>query len=72
MNTKERNKAQEDMMFNLFERERWILGEKLGRDPRDNWADLVLLQNRVSQIILEGFGEWMANEILKSPSKYER
>jgi len=63
MNTRQHNNAESQMLSDLFERERYLLGEELGRDPRDSWQDLALLENRISQIILSGFGEWMANQI---------
>jgi hypothetical protein len=63
MTTQQHNKAEENMMIQLFERERWILGEQIGRDPRESWRDMAILENRISQIILTGFGQWMADQI---------
>ena len=50
-------------MEDLFERERWILGNQIDRDPRDHWGDMAILEARVVEIIRAGFGEWMAEQI---------
>lgn len=57
------NLKQKGLMEDLFERERWILGKFLERDPRDHWADMAILESRVVEIIRAGFGEWMAEQI---------
>ena len=62
--TREHNESEREMLNALFERERYLLGEILGRDPRDSWQDMAILENRISQIILNGFGKWMAEQIL--------
>lgn len=63
MNTQSHNRAETGMLHDLFERERYYLGEQLGRDPRESWQDMALLENRISQIILSGYGQWMAEQI---------
>lgn len=62
---REYNEKQKCFMVDLFERERWILGQQLKRDPRDHWADLAILENRVIQIVSNGFGKWMSEQITK-------
>ena len=57
------NLKQKALMEDLFERERWILGNQISRDPRDHWADMAILEARVVEIIRAGFGEWMAEQI---------
>lgn len=69
--TAQHNASEQDLLFDLFERERWLLGEQLRRDPRDDWRDMALLENRVSQLILEGFGRWLAEVVKPVESQTE-
>ena len=34
-----------------------------GRDPRESFEDMKTLEKRVSEVILNGFGEWLAEQI---------
>ena len=63
MTTKEHNQKEACAIYALIERERYILGEQLGRDPRESFEDMETLEKRVSEVILNGFGEWLAEQI---------
>lgn len=65
---KHHNACQKQCMEELFERERWLLGENLGYDPRSDWVAMGILQNRVAEVILSGFGRWMAENIIEDTS----
>ena len=52
-------------MVDLFERERWLLGEEIGRDPRASWVDMAMLESRITHLILNGYGKWMAEQLKK-------
>jgi hypothetical protein len=63
--TKDHNELQQKAMFAMFERERWYFGVLIKRDPRESWADMNILENRISAVVLGGYGEWLAEEIHK-------
>ena len=63
MTTKEHNQKEACAIYALIERERYILGEQLGRDPRESFEDMETLEKRVSEVILNGIGEWLAEQI---------
>ena len=48
-------------MQGLIDREAWYISEQLGYDCTTTATGICMLNNRVSLIIAEGFGEWMAN-----------
>lgn len=64
MNTAQHNKRELGSLAELYERERWLLGETLGRDPRASQDDLNALELRVASIVLDNdFGAYLAEQI---------
>ena len=47
-------------MQSLIEREAWYLSEQLGYDCTTTSEGIYQLNNRVANIISDGFGAWMA------------
>ena len=61
MSLKGHNKSQEALVQKLINDQQWYLSEQLGYDCTKSATGICMLNNRVSLIIAEGFGEWMAN-----------
>lgn len=61
MSLKSHNESELPDVQTVIERETYLYGERVSRDPRCNIADMEKVMERVCQIILEGgFGEHMA------------
>ncbi|AKA60302.1 hypothetical protein P8625_51 [Verrucomicrobia phage P8625] len=54
------NQSQACQVQSLIEREAWYLSEQLGYDCTTTAEGICKLNNRVANIICDGFGEWMA------------
>ena len=61
MSLETHNKSQACQVQELIEREAWILSESLGYDCTTTATGLCMLNNRVSSIITDGFGAYMAD-----------
>ncbi len=60
MSLKGHNQSQACQVQSLIEREAWYLSEKLGYDCTTTAEGICRLNNRVANIISDGFGAWMA------------
>lgn len=61
MNLKRYNSLQLAELNRVHDEIKWYLGEKLGRDPCLSPEDRKLVEDKFVEIILNGFGKYLAN-----------
>lgn len=54
--------AESAELHRIFNEVKWYVGEELGRDPRNNPEDMMIVNERFAGVILSGAGAWLADK----------
>jgi hypothetical protein len=61
MNLKNYNKKQQAEIQRVYDEIKWYLGEEKGYDPYYHPEDKAIIEERLANILLNGFGSYLRN-----------
>jgi hypothetical protein len=63
MDLRSHNEAQKEYLQSLEDREIYYYGIEIGHDPRNSQSDMEVVRLRVANIIISGYGGYLAEII---------